>query len=234
MTTSSSELSGGLVLDGAVADVRSLPTHELRSGTWTRLGASTVLGDTVTEHTLAGLVDEARSAARAQGYSTGWSEGRKAAEVQAAETARELAAQHAEAEARREAEHRTAVDALVRAAASFDQALAAACARVESQAVELAMTLTEELLGRELAVAAAPGADAVRRALALLPGEPVARIRVSAAEAGCAELREVAGTVTVMVDPSLHRGDVVVETSEAVLDARVSGAVARVREALLP
>ena len=112
-------------------------------------------------------------------------------------------------------------------------------ARVESHATEVAVALTEELLGHELQVAETPGLDAVRRALALAPGETVVRVRVSPEEAaspamteGLAGLAELTGTAHVVPDPALRRGEAVVETDEAVLDARVWGAMERVREVL--
>src|SRR3954462_4330673 len=99
-------------------------TRELRTGGWTRLGSSSVLGDAVTEHTLSGLAEQAQAAARAQGYSTGWAEGRRAAEEGADEQRLALVAEHQADEARREAEHRAAVAALTRAAQQLTDALA--------------------------------------------------------------------------------------------------------------
>ena len=74
--------SPDLLVESGSARVSEVQPRELRSGSWTRLGSSTVLGDTVTEQTLAGLVEQAQGAARAQGYSRGWAEGRRAAEKQ--------------------------------------------------------------------------------------------------------------------------------------------------------
>jgi flagellar assembly protein FliH len=218
------------------AQVRAVPfaSRELRSGDWTRLGDSAVLGDAVTEHTLAGLAAEASAAARARGYATGWAEGRRAAAAELHEATEALEAQHRAEEQRREDEHRLAVAALARAAAQLDAAVADVCARVESHVVEVAMALTEELVGHELAVAETPGLDAVRRALALVPGEPVTRVRVSTEDPITPEMSAVAGTAVVVADPALRRGDAVVETAEAVVDARVSSALDRVREVLRP
>lgn len=224
-------------LTGAqAAQVRPLPLagRELRSGAWTRLGDSTILGDAVTEHTLSGLAETAQAAARAQGYSTGWSEGRKAAEERAEEHRAELMAEHRADEVRREAEHRAAVDALTRATAQLAEALACVSADVTARSVEIAVALTEELLGHELAVATAPGVDAVHRALDLVPADAVVKVRLCPAEAVHPGLAELVGPVTVVADPSLQRGDALVETVDGVVDARVSGALARVREVLAP
>ncbi len=238
MKSSSPDLRVGVLTadDADQAAVRSvvLGGRELRAGGWTRLGSSSVLGDAVTEHALSGLAADTRAAARAQGYSTGWAEGRRAAEERAVALEQHTAELNRQEQERREDEHRAAVQALVRAAAQLDEALAETCSRVESQAVALAVALTEELLGHELTVAEAPGLDAVRRALDLVPGEPVVRIRVAAEEARHPLLADVAGAATVVGDPTLGRGDALVETAAGVVDARISGALERVREVLLP
>jgi flagellar assembly protein FliH len=206
--------------------------RELRTGEWTRLGNGSVLGDSVTEHTLAALAAEARAAARTQGYAQGWSEGRRAAEEQAALAELQAADKRRRDDERREAEHRAAVAALRDAAAALEESTAATCTQVQTHAVRLAAQLTEALVGHELAVAKSPGLGAVRRALALLPGEPVTRIRLSPDEANDPELVALTGAAVVIPDPSLHRGDALVETDSAVVDARVSTAVHRVLEVL--
>lgn len=224
MTNSSSE--AGVVRPLAFAH------RELRTGDWTRLGSGAVLGDRVTEHALGALAAEARTAGRTQGYATGWAEGRRAAEEQARRTELEAAERRRLEEERREAEHQVAVEALLRAAAALEESTAVACAQVETHAVRLAVQLTEALVGHELAVAKAPGLGAVRRALALMPGEPVTRIRVAPAEARTPELADLAGTAVVIPDPSLGRGDALVENDTTVVDARVSTALHRVLEVL--
>ncbi len=220
--------------EAGVSAVRALPFahRELRTGDWTRLGGDAVLGDAVTEHALSALAASARAAASAQGYATGWAEGRRAADEEAHAAELEAAERRRSQDERRESEHRAAVQALLDAAASFEESVTVACARVETHAVRLAAQLTEALVGHELALAKSPGLGAVRRALALLPGEPVARIRVAPAEAADPDLAALAGAVVVVADPTLGRGDALVETDVAVVDARVSTALQRVLEVL--
>ncbi len=236
MTSSSPSQGGARVLPqgthAGVVHEGGITRHELRRGDWTRLGSDAVRGDVVTERTLAGLVEQARAAAQAQGFSTGWAEGRRAAETEAVDAARRTAAADAEVQARREAEHRAAVEAVQSLAGQLSARLAEVCADVESRATAVALDLTEELLGHELSVAADPARDAVRRALALLPGEPVMRVAVSPLDQISDELRDLAGTAAVVVDPSLGRGEVLVHAADVVVDGRVAGAMARVREVL--
>ncbi len=236
MTNSSPEALAprGTAVIGSQEPVRALAftQRELRTGEWTRLGNGAVLGDTVTEHTLSALAAETQAAARTQGYATGWAEGRRAAEEQAHLAEAEAAERRRRDDERREAEHRDAVHSLLQAVAALEESTAVTCARVETHAVRLAAQLTEALVGHELSVAKAPGLGAVRRALALVPGEPVARIRVAPCEASNPELAELAGAAVVIPDASLGRGDALVETATAVVDARVSTAVQRVLEVL--
>jgi flagellar assembly protein FliH len=210
----------------------SFAHRELRTGEWTRLGTDSVLGDTVTENALKALALDTRAAARTQGYATGWAEGRRAAEEQARVAAEAAADQQRIDAGRRESEHEAAVQALLTAAAALEEATERTCTQVQTHAVRLAVQLTEALVGHELAVAKAPGLGAVRRALALVPGEPVTRIRVSPEEAAHPDLVALAGTAVVIADPTLGRGDALVETELAVVDARVSTALQRVQEVL--
>ncbi|MET3960930.1 flagellar assembly protein FliH [Marmoricola sp. OAE513] len=209
-----------------------VPLPELRTGEWTRLGSGAVLGDAITEATLTSLAESTRLAASAQGYSVGWAEGQRAARSAAADEAALTREAHDRAEARRSAEHAAAVAALEDAAAQLRAAVTEVCARVEDQASELAWELTRELVGHELA---GPGIDVVRRVLALDPTAPITRVRlhpddlVAAGDAATA-LRD-SGAV-VVGDPSLQRGDALVEADEHVLDLRLDQALERVREVL--
>lgn len=211
---------------------RPAPLRELRTGTWTRLGDPGILGDPVTEDMLDGLAGQAQAAAQAQGYSRGWAQGRRAAEQHAAELTAEVEQRHRTAELRREAEHQAVLDRLLQATARLDESLAQTLAAVEDAALQLAVSLAETLVGHELRIAQQPGLDAVRRALASAPDEPLVSVRVSPEDL-TVELSQLCGAATVVTDSALTRGDAVVETRHGVVDARIGAAVSRVRE-LLP
>ena len=222
-----------VVRGSSASSATGLATPELRAGEWTRLGVASVLGDAVTEQTLATLAESTRAAARSQGYSVGWAQGRREADETARLAADQTAQRNAAAEARREAEHRAALTALELAAARLDETLTELSARVDAQASELAFELTRELVGRELALAEDPGADTVRRVIAVLPGRMDVRVRLNpdiASAAATAELTEHG--VVVVPDPTLAPSDAMVESEGAVLDLRVETAIARLREVL--
>ncbi|WP_341923906.1 FliH/SctL family protein [Nocardioides psychrotolerans] len=226
--------TGAAVLRGASADAASsMGTPELRSGSWTRFGDRSVLGDAVTEQVLSGLAESTRTAARSQGYAVGWAEGRREAAVEAAAVAAVAEEQRCLAEVRREAEHRAALDALVEAAASLQQTLARVSTRVEDQALLLARELTEALVHHELRLSPDLGEDVVRRALRVLPaGLPVTlRLHPCAATADAVSGLVEQG-VRVVADASLMPGDAVVEADDHVVDLCVGSALERMREAL--
>ncbi|HET7327455.1 MAG TPA: FliH/SctL family protein [Nocardioidaceae bacterium] len=232
MTSTSAE---DTVVRGLCGDAISAPgTHgELRSGLWTRLGSHNVLGDAVTEQTLESLAQRTRLAAKAQGYAVGWAEGRQAAQARAEEEAREARLRREQELRRASAEQADATAALLRAAARLEESFSSACTRVEERAVELALILTEAILDREAAAASDPGAEALRRALALVPAGCSATVRLHPTDlAGLDRSALPADTVTLVGDPTLARGDAVAETDTLVVDAAISTAMARVREAL--
>ncbi len=226
--TSSSE---GLVLRGDRAGTATpLRTPDLRSGGWTRFGNAGVLGDAVTEQTLADLADRTRAAAEAQGYAVGWAQGKREAEAGERLAAVERDARLRSEESRRHAEHTAAVTGLREAAAALRDATTEVCTHVEETASELACALTAEILG--LTVAAVTPADVVRRVLALVPNGPLATVRLSPAVCRDAAAADLPDSVTLRADPTLGPADAVVELEDHVLDLRVDQALARVREVL--
>jgi flagellar assembly protein FliH len=208
---------------------RPLPTPDLRTGTWTRLGEGAVVGDHLTELALGRIAERARAAAEAQGYAVGWSTGSRDAAERAVldRAAHERAA--LETETRRAAEHAAAMAALRAAVEELHAESSALRARLEAQATELALAVTEAVLGA--GAAASVPADVVARVLEVLPVGPAVRLRVhpTVARTASADLPE---SVDVVADPSLGTADALVELADHVVDLRVDEAYRRVREAL--
>ncbi|MDO9498343.1 MAG: FliH/SctL family protein [Nocardioides sp.] len=226
--------TGPAVLRGPTADAaNSMGTPELRSGSWTRFGDRSILGDEVTERVLSGLAESTRTAARSQGYAVGWAEGRREAAVKAAAVTAVAEEERRVAEARREQEHRAAVAALTQAAASLQRTLAEVSAHVEDQALLLARELTEALVQHELRLSPDPGVDVVRRALSVLPSGLPVTLRLHPSVADAAAVRDLAERgVRVVDDPSLGPGDALVEADDHIVDLCVGSALARLREVL--
>jgi len=206
---------------------------DLRTGDWTRLGGSRVLGDDATENALGALAERARRAARAQGYAVGWAEGRREAGARAEEAAAAAAELARRAEEQREAEHRAVIEALTLAADELRAAIAEVCARVGDQATELALAVTEELVGRELCAAADPGVDVVRRVLAVVPEGSSPQVRLHPSIGSSPALADLADRGLVVVpDPEIEPHDAVVETDDLVIDLRIPAALDRLRAVL--
>lgn len=223
------------VVRGVPADAihAAMLTTELRTGTWTRLGDNSVLGDSVTESALHALAESTRASAQAQGYAVGWSQGHQAAEESSRAAIAASAERRTKDDARRDVEHQVAVAALQAAAEQLTATTAQVCASVETQAVDIAMQLTEALIGRELEVAMDPGADAVRRVLSLLPAEPMMTVRLHPDDVPSLAVTDlVRAGVRVVADPALTRGDAIAQADDYVIDASVANGLERVREVL--
>lgn len=225
MSTSSEELSRP---EHAPRSPRALPLPDLRDGRWTRLGGRAVAGDQATEELLDGLAESTRRAARTQGYAVGWAEGRRAAVAAAGLEASAVTEQLAEDRRRQEQEHQETLEALRSLATELRAAMHETCTIVEGQAAELALQLTQELVG---ARAADAGSHAVARVTSLLPEHPVVRARLHPDVAASARSLVDAG-VQVVADPGLGRADAVAETDTGVLDLRINTALERLREVL--
>jgi flagellar assembly protein FliH len=213
--------------------VKTLPATDLRSGTWTRLGSGGAVGDAVTEAILGGLAERSHQAARAQGYATGWAEGRRIALTRAAEEAEEVRRAAAADQARREAEHAEVLSALDAAVASLGERMAETLEALADRVVPAVLELTAAVVGREVATADDPGADALRRAFTEVDAAVPVTVRLHPADLAALDQAVLEGrSVTLVADPALARGDAVAETPDNVVDATLATALERVREVL--
>jgi flagellar assembly protein FliH len=149
----------------------------------------------------------------------------------------EIAAAAAEARTRRAAEVTRAVNAFAQARAALDKERARATEVVEGEVATLAFSLIETLLGRELALSAAPGLDAVRRALALAPDAEEIIVRLNPADIRVVEeeiddvgLRRPG--MSLVADETVEPGGAMVDVGACRIDAQISPALERVRQAL--
>lgn len=217
------QVSSAVIHPRSGESLPTLPTPELPASDWADHHelARTVLSD---------VAEAARQEARAQGYAVGWAQGRRDGRAAADRAAAEAEAARVETEARRDAEHEAALAALAKAADEVRGLLADLAGAIETQGTELAWALTEQLVGREVAVATAP--DVVRRVLQVLPAVPTASVRLhpDVVAGATEELREHG--LLVVADPALDRADALVECDGSITDLRISSAMERVREVL--
>jgi flagellar assembly protein FliH len=193
-------------------------------------GPSLRLGDVYAEE-LARL----REHAHAEGFAAGHAEGMTAAAAVVTETERAAAERLADVQARWERRMASATAALAAAAARFDEAAVPTADDVRETVIGTVLTLVEDLLGRELALARSPVLDAVRRALTLCPSDVPVVVRVhpdDLAEVPAEALTELPDTVRVVGDLTVERAGAVAETGPRRIDAQLGAALERVQAVL--
>ncbi|MGY1660053.1 FliH/SctL family protein [Geodermatophilus sp. SYSU D00705] len=194
--------------------------------------ASFRLGDVYAEE-LARL----REHARREGYAAGHAEGVQAAGAVVAEAERAAEARLAEVQARWERRMVSATAALGAAVAQLEAAAVPVADDVRDSVISIVLTLVEDLLCRELAIADSPALDAVRRALTLCPADAPVVVRLhpdDLAELPAEALAELPATVRVVGDLSVERAGAVAETGPSRVDAQLGSALERVRAVLAP
>jgi flagellar assembly protein FliH len=141
----------------------------------------------------------------------------------------------AEVQARWERRLASATAALGAAVARLDEATAPTADDVRETIIGSVLTLVEDLLGRELALADSPVLDAVRRALTLIPGDSPAVVRLhpdDLAEISAESLAELPESVRIVADLTVERAGAVAETGPRRIDAQLSTALERVQAVL--
>ena len=176
-----------------------------------------------------------RQQAHAEGFATGHAEGMTAAVAVVAETERAAAARLADVQARWERQLASATAALGAAVTRLDEASVPVADEIRESIIGSVLTLVEDLLGRELALADSPVLDAVRRALTLCPADAPAVLRVhpdDLAEIPAESLAELPDSVRVIGDEQVERAGAVAETGVRRIDAQLGTALERVQAVL--
>jgi flagellar assembly protein FliH len=190
-------------------------------------GTSFRLGDVYAEE-----LERLRQRAHDEGFAAGHAEGMAAADAVLAETERVAAARLADVQARWERRVASATAALGAAVTRFDEATVPVADEVRETIIGMVLTLVEDLLGRELALAESPVLDAIRRALQLVPSDAPAVVRVhpdDLAEIPADALAELPESVRVVGDADVERAGAVAETGPRRIDAQLMAALERVQ-----
>lgn len=157
-------------------------------------------------------------AAREEAFRVGYDAGRQDAERDAGAVREEM--------------ERT-LAALQTAVEHLDKLRAEAMAVAEEEVAALAFSVAEAVLQRELELAADPGAEAVARALALLPEETDVVVRLHPEDAArTSDLSDDLRRVTVVADPTVEQGGCVADAGACRIDAQTGTALERVRRVL--
>ena len=102
---------------------------------------------------------------------------------------------------------------------------------LEDVLARAAFDLASAVVGRELQLSSSPGADALARALALVPAGCTATARLHPEDV--ASLGAVSAAITLIADPAVEPGGCILEVGDSRIDAQLGSALDRVRAALL-
>jgi flagellar assembly protein FliH len=188
------------------------------------------LGDVYAEE-----IARLRQQAHAEGFAAGHAEGMTAAVEVIAEAERAAAERLADVQARWERRLASATAALGAAVTRLDETAAPVADEIRDSIIGSVLTLVEDLLGRELALADSPVLDAVRRALTLCPVDAPALVRVhpdDLAEISAESLAALPDSVRVVGDPQVERAGAIAETGVQRIDAQLITALERVQAVL--
>jgi flagellar assembly protein FliH len=176
-----------------------------------------------------------REQAHAEGFAAGHADGLVAADSVVAEAERAATERIAEVQARWERRLASATAAMTTAAQRLDESAVPVADEIRETIVGTVLTLLEDLLGRELALADSPVLDAVRRALTLCPADAPAIVRVHPDDLGEIPedaLADLPDSVRIVPDPSVERAGAVAETGPRRIDAQLMAALERVQKVL--
>jgi flagellar assembly protein FliH len=176
-----------------------------------------------------------RRQAHVEGFAAGHAEGLSAAGAVVADAERAAADRLAEVQARWERRMASATAALGAAATRLDETAAPVADEIRDTIIGTVLTLVEDLLGRELALADSPVLDAVRRALTFCPADEPAVVRVhpdDLAEVPADALAALPETVRVIGDETVDRTGAIAETGSRRIDAQLRSALERVQAVL--
>ena len=187
------------------------------------------------------LIESARGDARAVGYAQGWSQGlREAATSQAAEIeqARTERALSLRAQSNEVA---TAVQAILRASDRLDRTVVELTDELSDTMLNAAVELAAALLGQELADPIASARSVLNRVLGRAPDNQPITIWLSPSDHAVLTGPDAPALLTVLdagvaarlsfeCDPSLATGDATARSAATTIEARLSSAVARLRE----
>lgn len=159
--------------------------------------------------------------ARREGFERGLAEGREAGRREAIEAARPDVA--------------FALTALTEAIEDLHRRDNVAAARIAEETIDLALTIAEAVIGRELQIGTGIGRDALVRAMTVAPdrGEAVARMHPLDVATLRGTDNVVAGrAIEIVADDTVERGGAIVTVGATTIDAQLGAALDRVRDEL--
>ncbi|WP_022883842.1 FliH/SctL family protein [Glaciibacter superstes] len=172
--------------------------------------------------------------ARAQGHAAGYTEGLRAAQAEIDARRAELEADHAARQVRAQRQTDSALALLGRAAEALNSRTLPILEELRRELAAAAVELAEAVLGYELADHETAAHAALDRVCAAGDPRLVHTVRMHPDDVSLLAANVGATTgIELSADPSLARGDAVMEFPDGYLDARLASALARAKAALL-
>jgi len=170
--------------------------------------------------------------AEMRGHAAGYAAGRKQVEREL-EALKQVIAEDGHREVERlRSEVQLALDALARSAEEYRRRELPMLTSLDTAIASAAMELAEVIVGHELSEAEDSARAAMERAVQE-GGETVSSIRMHPEDIAIVSAEATARPAIQLVpDPSLRRGDAMVDVADGLIDARVSASLARARAAL--
>lgn len=175
--------------------------------------------------------DKADAAAYAAGHTAGYTAGLRKASAEAEARRVEMEAEHAAVLRQAGAKTDRALDQLAAAVQALHAAVLPSALEAQDILLSSALDLAENIIGVELADGAFSARAALTRALADAPSIGTVTVRMNPSDLSVLPDTASAG-VTLTADASIGRGDAVAEYEHGFIDATVTDALARTRQAL--
>ncbi len=171
---------------------------------------------------------------RASGHAAGYAAGLAEAEVEVAARDARREAELTEAIAAGEERISRAVAVLTAAADALDRRTVPVLEEAQDAIAVTAIELAEAIVGTELSTRENSAASALHRALSTVDTALVVQVRLNPSDLAALDPAALADAgVTFSADSGLSPGDAVTEFADGYLDARVSAALDRARNAIL-
>lgn len=171
--------------------------------------------------------------AYANGHTAGYTAGLRKAAVEAEARRQEMENEHAALLRHTQARTDRAVDQLAAAVAALHATVLPSAAAAQETLLAASLELAENIIGVELGDGGFSARAALNRALAGAPADGAITVRMHPSDLSA--LGDVAGParLTLAADASVERGGAVADYDHGHLDATITAALARTRQALL-
>lgn len=176
--------------------------------------------------------DKADAAAYAAGHTAGYTAGLRKASAEAEARRAEMEAEHAAVLRQASARTDRALDQLAAAVQALHAAALPAALEAQDILLSSALELAENIIGVELGDNEFSARAALTRALADAPATGMVTVRMNPSDLSVLPDAASAG-VTFAADNTVERGDAFAEYDHGYINATVTGALARTRQALL-